>query len=54
MGSFKDIRDIKFTKVQCGKICYKDERMLFNKSTLIADQKQQKKFKLANHVGKLK
>ena len=42
MGSFKDIRDIKFTKVQYGKMCYKDERMLFNKSVLIADQKQQK------------
>ena len=43
MGSFKDIRDIKFTKVQHGKMCYKDERMLFNKSVLIADQKQQQK-----------
>ena len=41
MGSFKDIRDTKFAKVQYGKMCYKDERMLFNKSVLIADQKQQ-------------
>ena len=40
MESFKDIQDIKFTKVQYGKICYKDKRMLFNKSVLIADQKQ--------------
>ena len=42
MGYFKDIRDTKFTKVQYGKMCYKHERMLFNKSVLIADQKQQK------------
>ena len=37
MGCFKDIGDIKFTKVQYGKMCYKDERKLFNKSVLIAD-----------------
>ena len=42
MRSFKDIRGIKFTKVQYGKMCYKDEPMLFNKNVLIADQKQQK------------
>ena len=56
MGSFKDIRDIKFTKVQYSKMCYKDERMLFNKNVLIPNQKQKKtkkKTKLANHVGKL-
>ena len=40
--AFKDIRDIKFTKVQYGKMCYKDESMLFNKNVLIADQKHQK------------
>ena len=44
---------IKFTKVQYGKMCYKNERILLNKSVLIADQKQNKKTKLANHVGKL-
>ena len=37
MGCFKDIRYIKFTKMQYGKMRYKDERKLFNKSVLIAD-----------------
>ena len=39
----RHLRHIKFTKVQYGKMCYKDELMLYNKNVLKSDQKQQEK-----------